>query len=104
MSEKGKAMRLSGKTLSPGLGEGKTFLYRDVLTRLDKFYDINDSQIDEELKRLKRAVERSTDDLNVLASRVKKEMDFGSFCCVPRARCHAAGPEVDDRDRKGNQR
>ena len=48
-----------------------------MLTRLDKFYDIDDSQIDEELKRLKRAVERSTDDLNVLASRVKKEMDSG---------------------------
>ena len=43
----------------------------------DEPYDIDDSQVDEELKRLQRAVERSSDDLNVLASRVKKEMDSG---------------------------
>ena len=47
------------------------------MTRLDMFYDIDDSQVDEELKRLQRAVERSSDDLNVLAIRVKKEMDSG---------------------------
>jgi len=77
MSVTEKTLTLTGRTLSPGFGEGKTFLYRDVLTRLDKFHDIDDSQVDEELKRLKCAVERSSDDLNVLASRVKKEMDSG---------------------------
>ena len=77
MSVTEKTLTLTGRTLSPGLGEGKTFLYRDVMTRLDMFYDIDDSQVEEELKRLQRAVERSSDDLNVLASRVKKEMDSG---------------------------
>ncbi|MFA5043055.1 MAG: phosphoenolpyruvate--protein phosphotransferase [Kiritimatiellia bacterium] len=75
MSENKPAMLLSGKALSPGLGMGATFIYRDVLTRFDEFYDIAESQVEEELKRLEKAIRRISDDLNVLIGRVKREMD-----------------------------
>jgi phosphoenolpyruvate-protein phosphotransferase len=66
---------LVGKTLSPGLGQGKVFVYRDVLTRFDEFYDIDDDQVAEELRRLDRALSRISDDLRELADRVKSEID-----------------------------
>ena len=68
-------MTLSGKTLSPGLGEGRTFVYWDVMSRFDEFYDIDDSQSDAEQKRLDRALARISDDLSVLAGRVEDEID-----------------------------
>lgn len=75
MNEIETTMTLSGKTLSPGLGEGPIFVYRDVLTRFDEFYDINDTQVDDELERLDRALLRISDDLSILAERVEKEID-----------------------------
>jgi phosphoenolpyruvate-protein phosphotransferase len=66
---------LSGKTLSPGLGEGQTFVYRDIMNRLDEFYDIDDTHSESELKRLGRALARISDDLSVLADRVEAEID-----------------------------
>jgi phosphoenolpyruvate-protein phosphotransferase len=75
MSERRTAMTLSGKTLSPGLGRGRTFVYRDVLTRFDEFYDITDSQVEQELIRFEQATARISGDLSALAGRVKKEMD-----------------------------
>ena len=71
----GTSKTLIGKTLSPGLGEGKVFVYRDVLARFDEFYDIDDGQVDEELHRLDRALSRISDDLRALAERVKEEID-----------------------------
>ena len=68
-------MRFSGRTLSPGLGEGKTFVYRDVLSRLDEVYDIEESQVKEELSRFNLVVERITDELSDLVGSVKQEMD-----------------------------
>ena len=69
------SITLSGKTLSPGLGEGNLFIYRDVLTRFDEFYDIDDLQVDDELERLSRAIQRISGDLSLLAERVEKEID-----------------------------
>jgi len=51
------------------------FLYRDVLTRLDEFYDIDDTQIENEVQRFERAVSRVSDDLESLSGRVRKEID-----------------------------
>jgi len=75
MNDTKTTMTLSGKTLSPGLGEGHIFIYRDVLTRFDEFYDIDDTQVDDELERLDRALLRIFDDLSILAERVEKEID-----------------------------
>ena len=66
---------LIGKTLSPGLGEGTTFIYRDILNRFDEFYNIGDTQAEPELRRLDRALARISDDLSVVADRVEAEID-----------------------------
>ena len=66
---------LCGTMLSPGWGEGQVFIYRDLLTRFDEFYDIDDAHIQEELKRLDLALTRISDDLSVLADRVEQEID-----------------------------
>ena len=66
---------LSGTSLSPGWGEGDVFLYRDLLTRLDEFYDIDDAYIEEELQRLDLALVRISEELSMLAGRVEEEID-----------------------------
>lgn len=75
MSEDRTTTTLSGKTLSPGLGEGQTFVYQNTMNRFDEFYDIDDTQTEPELKRLDRALARISDDLSVLADRVEAEID-----------------------------
>jgi phosphoenolpyruvate-protein phosphotransferase len=75
MSEKKRNLILKGKTLSPGLGKGRIFVYRDILTRMDEFFDIEDAQVEEEAQRFIRAVDKVSDDLNTLAGRVRNEMD-----------------------------
>ena len=75
MNDTETTMTLSGKTLSPGLGEGRIFVYRDALERFDEFYDIDDTQINDELERLDRALLRISDDLSLLAEHVEKEID-----------------------------
>jgi phosphoenolpyruvate-protein phosphotransferase len=69
------ALILTGKTLSPGLGKGKTFVYPDILTRLDEFYDIEDSLVEQELGRFEEAVESIAGELSILAGGVKIEMN-----------------------------
>ncbi|MFQ3225579.1 MAG: phosphoenolpyruvate-protein phosphotransferase [Lentimonas sp.] len=70
-----KTNTLSGKTLSLGLGEGKTYVYRDIMNRFDQFYDIDDNDTESELKRLDLAMKRISKDLSVLADRVGAEID-----------------------------
>jgi len=69
-----KTLTLSGKMLSPGLGEGRTFVYRDILTRFDEFYDIDDAHVEEERQRVDRAFAKISDDLSALAGRVEQEI------------------------------
>lgn len=76
MPDHNTSITLRGKTLSPGLGAGEVFVYRDILTRLDEFYDIDATQVGEETHRLERALARISDDLSELAGRVEKEIDF----------------------------
>jgi phosphoenolpyruvate-protein phosphotransferase len=68
-------MKLSGKTLSPGMGKSRTFVYRDVLARFDEFYEIEDSQVEQELIRFEKAAASISSDLRALADRVEKEVD-----------------------------
>lgn len=75
MSDKRENLILRGKTLSPGLGRGEIFVYRDILTRVDEFFDIQEAQVAEETQRFLRAVDKVSSDLDLLASRVKREMD-----------------------------
>ena len=75
MPDNNASRTLRGKTLSPGMGEGRVFVYRDILTRFDEFYDIDEAQVGGELKGLDRALARISDDLSELASRVEREID-----------------------------
>ncbi len=75
MFDNKKCLKLSGKTLAPGLGQGKVFVYSDDLTRLDEFYDIEESQIAEEVQRFEQAIDSVSEDLASLTGRVKKEID-----------------------------
>ena len=75
MDEKETTITLSGMTLSPGLGEGRIFVYRDVLTRFDEFYDTDEAHVQDELERLNRAVLQISHDLSVLAERVGRDID-----------------------------
>lgn len=72
---KNKTTMISGITLSPGLGEGNIFVYRDIMNRLDEFYDIDDAHTGQELERLELALSRISKDLRNLADRVETEID-----------------------------
>ncbi|MEA1910087.1 MAG: phosphoenolpyruvate--protein phosphotransferase [Spirochaetota bacterium] len=76
MDRKKESFSLSGKVLSRGFGEGKVFIYRDVLKKFDELYDIiDDSQTENEIRRLSRAVVRISGDLKSLAAHVETEID-----------------------------
>jgi phosphoenolpyruvate-protein phosphotransferase len=75
MDNEPATLLLTGRTLVPGLGGGRTFVYRDDLTRLDEFYDIRAPEVEQELKRFEQAVSRISGDLSDLAGQVRKEMD-----------------------------
>ncbi|MDA3940915.1 MAG: phosphoenolpyruvate--protein phosphotransferase [Spirochaetia bacterium] len=69
-------LKLSGKILSHGLGEGKVFIYHDTLEHFDQFYNIVDNfQIEDERNRLNQAIIKISGDLNILADRVETEID-----------------------------
>lgn len=75
MPDNRKTTTLSGKKISPGLGEGQTFVYRDVMDLLDEFYEIDETDCEPELERLDHALERIANDLRTLADRVEAEID-----------------------------
>jgi phosphoenolpyruvate synthase/pyruvate phosphate dikinase len=43
-----KMLTLRGKGVSPGMAQGKAFVYKDVLLRDSELYLIDDRQIDDE--------------------------------------------------------
>ena len=49
--------KLNGKGVSPGMAQGKAFIYEDVLLRDSERYIINDSQVAEEKARIQIAVD-----------------------------------------------
>lgn len=75
MPDDRSTMTLAGTTLSLGLGEGQIFVYRDIMNRLDEFYDIEEIHSEPELERLDLALARISDDLSELADRVEAEID-----------------------------
>jgi phosphoenolpyruvate-protein kinase (PTS system EI component) len=68
------ALTFTGRTLVPGVGQGRTFVYRDDVNRLDEFYDIQAPDVNAELKRFEQAVIHISGDLSHLAGEVRKEM------------------------------
>ena len=64
-----------GKMLSPGLAEGRAFIYQDVLKTPDEFYDIDEDQVEKEIERFQHSSDYVAQQLERLASSVEKEMN-----------------------------
>ena len=52
-----KMLTLMGNGVSPGMAQGKAFIYKDVLLRDSELYLIDDTQIDEEKDRILKAID-----------------------------------------------
>ncbi len=52
-----KMLTLLGKSVSPGMAQGKAYVYKDVLLRDSELYLIDESQMDDEKTRIKRAID-----------------------------------------------
>ena len=55
--------RLAGRTLSQGLVIGSAFVYRERLESLTGAYEIEEHQVEQELARIDRALEKVVEDL-----------------------------------------
>lgn len=75
MSEQPNGQCFTGRSLSPGLAQGITFVHRDVTVLPNEQYDIEASEVNGELERLENGMMRINADLTKLAIRVEKEMD-----------------------------
>ncbi|EKD29172.1 MAG: hypothetical protein ACD_79C00025G0003 [uncultured bacterium] len=75
MSDTGNSFILKGKSISPGLAEGLTFLHRDILRSLDAPTEIDKKDVEEEFGYLEDATTKITGDLIALSARVENEMD-----------------------------
>ncbi len=75
MCDKDPNKKFFGKTISPGLGHGKTFLYRRKPWRFNEIQDIEVSEIEAELRRFELAVAEVLRDLKNIAEQVAEEID-----------------------------
>ena len=69
-----RMLKLIGKGVSPGMAQGKAFIYKDVLLRDSERYIINDSQIDEEKARIQKAVDDVKKSLAVDARQIEDKL------------------------------
>ncbi len=76
MHQTDKNIRLSGQGISPGLGMGTAYVYRDVLQRVDSVYCLrSDGDVDRERQRLDRAIEKVLADLERGEKEVNRALD-----------------------------
>ncbi len=61
--------------MAPGLGAGRAFIYRDILHRERENYDIDESDVASEHKRLSVAIDEAARDLDKVALRVSDQLD-----------------------------
>ena len=66
-----KMLKLIGKGVSPGMAQGKVFVYKDVLLRDSELYLIDDSQLDDEKKRIKKAIDDVSKCLTIDAEQIE---------------------------------
>ena len=64
-------MKLIGKGVSPGMAQGKAFVYKDALLRDSELYLIDDSQLDDEKKRIKKAIDDVSKCLTIDAEQIE---------------------------------
>ncbi|MFP4445203.1 MAG: phosphoenolpyruvate--protein phosphotransferase [Desulfosudaceae bacterium] len=75
MREEDISRKFSGKPISPGLGQGKTFIYRKNLWRFNGFQDIEVSEVEAEIRRFELALAEVLRDLRNVAEQVAEEID-----------------------------
>ena len=66
-----KMLKLIGKGVSPGMAQGKAFVYKDALLRDSELYLIDDSQLDDEKKRIKKAIDDVSKCLTIDAEQIE---------------------------------
>ncbi|MDG5815461.1 phosphoenolpyruvate--protein phosphotransferase [Chitinispirillales bacterium ANBcel5] len=66
---------LYGTSISPGLAEGRAFIYTDIFLRDHELYTIDTSDIKEEIKRIEMAFREVTEDLKASAERIERELN-----------------------------
>ncbi|HYG34009.1 MAG TPA: phosphoenolpyruvate--protein phosphotransferase [Clostridia bacterium] len=75
MSEKAQEVRLLGQAISQGLAIGRAFVYREKLELVAGADEIEEHQVEEELRRIDQALETVAKDLSVSASRIEGDTD-----------------------------
>ncbi|MGE0684113.1 MAG: phosphoenolpyruvate--protein phosphotransferase [Candidatus Binatia bacterium] len=65
---------LVGQSVSPGLAQGKAFVYRDVLQRDSELYAIDHAQIEEEKTRIDAAIDDVRQSLIIDAKRIEERL------------------------------
>jgi phosphoenolpyruvate-protein phosphotransferase len=75
MADRQTALILRGKSISPGLAEGITYVYRDMLNLPDVPVSIETKDVAGEVRHLEISTAATTEDLLALATRVEREMD-----------------------------
>jgi phosphoenolpyruvate-protein phosphotransferase len=75
MPDRQAALTLRGKSISPGLAEGITYVHRDMLHQMDVPVPIERKDVEGEVRDLEVSTAAITEDLLALATRVEREMD-----------------------------
>lgn len=65
---------LMGRGVSPGLAQGKAFVYRDVLQRDSELYTIDHTQVEEEKARIVDAIDDVRQSLTLDAQRIEERL------------------------------
>ena len=68
-------MIIRGEPIVRGFAVGQVVYYEDILTRIAQKQELNESQVEEELVRLKKAIDKVHADLANLKSKVTYEID-----------------------------
>jgi phosphotransferase system enzyme I (PtsI) len=69
-----KMLSLAGKAVSPGLAQGRAFVYKDMLQRDSESYHIDLAQIEEEQGRIERALADVSESLTIDASQMHDKL------------------------------
>jgi phosphotransferase system enzyme I (PtsI) len=73
-SGKDKMLTLVGKGVSAGLAKGKAFVYIDVLQRDSELYEIDPTQVGEELARIEEAIDNVRQGLSLDAKQIEDKL------------------------------
>ncbi|MBS1224673.1 MAG: ptsI 1, partial [Proteobacteria bacterium] len=73
-SRNDKMLALVGKGVSPGLAEGKAFVYRDILQQSTELYEIDGAQVHKEQARIEKAIGDVQQSLTIDANQIEGKL------------------------------